>query len=79
MLLEEKRELSDFIAVKVSDKVLDHAKTTGFDVSGFGQWLNISVDVKPYRSINRVVSFKVISEDDFLLANLNKFKKSQIK
>ena len=76
LLLEEKRELSDFIAIKVSDKVLDHAKTTGFDFSGFGQWLNMSVDVKPYRSISRVGSFKVISEDDFLLANLNKFKKS---
>ena len=65
----------DNIRVKVSGKVLEYAESVGFDISGEGEWLNLSRQIKPFRSISRLLKYKPISEEDFLISNLGWFKK----
>lgn len=65
----------DNMRVKVSGKVLEYAESMGFDISGEGEWLNLSRQIKPFRSISRLSKYKPISEEDFLISNLGWFKK----
>lgn len=65
----------EHLRVKVSDSVLEYVKSMGFEVSGHGEWLNISQKIKPFRSISILSKYKALSEDDFLISNIGWFKK----
>lgn len=65
----------DSLRVKVSDRVIEHVESLGFEVSGKGEWLNLSTEIKPFRSISRLSKYKPISEENFLIHNLYDFKK----
>lgn len=65
----------DDIRVKLSDKVSSYVEDLGFTFTGCGTWLNLSTTTKPYLSISAMSRYKMFKEDDFLLLNLNRFKK----
>ena len=64
-----------FVRVKKSDNVLDKLSILGYDISGVGEWVNISFDIKPHISLSPKSKYKVYKEDDFLNLPLDKFRK----
>lgn len=63
------------IRVKISDEIESYVKGLGFDYTGCGKWLNLSTSTKPYLSISAMSRYVRISQDEFLLLNLNSFRK----
>lgn len=65
----------DFFSVKVDSDTIEFSTRSGIKVSGFGDWLNISVDVKPFRSLGSLSRYPTITKEKFLSLDLHRYKK----
>lgn len=65
----------DFFSVKVDSDTIEFSTRSGIKVSGFGDWLNISVDVKPFRSLSSLSKYPTIAKEKFLSLDLHRYKK----
>ena len=65
----------DFFSVKVDSDTIEFSTRSGIKVSGFGDWLNISVDVKPFRSLGSLSKYPTITKEKFLSLDLHRYKK----
>lgn len=62
---------SSEIRVKETPSVLSKLKSAGFDISGQGAFINLSEDVRPFKSISALSRYKLIKEEEFISGTLS--------